>query len=41
MYIVILPKNENDEEFNIMADEKKYVILFENIKGILNYLFIN
>lgn len=33
MYVVILPKIEPEDESNLMAEEKKYVILFEDIKG--------
>jgi hypothetical protein len=36
MYIVVETKNENEEEFNILNDVKKYVILFDEIEGIEN-----
>lgn len=42
MYIIVETKNENKEEMNILDDIKKYVILFDEIKGNENYLiYIN
>ena len=41
MYIVIEPKNEDEEEISMITDVKKYVILFENIEGNCLFYFIS